>query len=467
MLAEPRRGDRDSRSEDRYLFLEALMSARDRLHLSFIGEGVRDAKPRNPASPLAELLQFLDAQHGLLADDDTPRPWLLQHPLQPFDARYYQSQNDFAGDGSARHDPRLFSYVRTFANLPVANTRATDFLGPSITPVMEQCGGDISLASLKQYWRDPARDVLLHGARMSLEAVADEEWPDREPLSVRADRRERIDRHLLFDALAAGESSLPSAPPPWLALSGMLAAGVAGEVAYLQAREAAALVLVPARDVLGERPQREAQAIDLDLGDGLRLRGVVENVFRTSDGALCLFDAKPGGEATFKDLLPFFIDLAALRLGLNESPTAEFVENVKIGKSLVARPPSLLRPIRDQTREQMRDALRRLVRASLAARAQPAFYFPKTAWVWATARKNPGTVARNAWEGSDFIQRGERDYAPGYAGVLARDLDFLDPDSTSHERFVAATELVADTLDPLRQVLQRAPQATAHAVKQP
>jgi exodeoxyribonuclease V gamma subunit len=50
----PRMGDRDVRSDDRYLFLQTLMSVRDALHLSFIGEGVRDGKPRNPAAPLAE-----------------------------------------------------------------------------------------------------------------------------------------------------------------------------------------------------------------------------------------------------------------------------------------------------------------------------------------------------------------------------------------------------------------------------
>jgi exodeoxyribonuclease V gamma subunit len=461
MLTEPRRGDRDSRSEDRYLFLEALMSARDRLHLSFIGEGVRDAKPRNPASPLAELLQFLDTQHGLLADDDTPRPWLLHHPLQPFDARYYRRQNDVAADGIARHDPRLFSYVRTFANLPPTSTSAATFLDPAFTPAMQQSDGDVSLASLKQYWRDPARDVLLHGAGMSLEAMADEDWPDREPLSIRVDRRERIDRRLLFDALEKGESSLPATAPEWLALSGVLAAGVAGELAYGQVRETAACVLVPALEALGEFPQRESQQVDLDLGDGLRLSGVVENVFRIRDGSLCLFDAKPGGEATFKELLALFIDMAALRLQLDSSPAVLFLET---NKSLVARLPALLDCIRSQSREQMREGLRRLIHASRAARAQPDLFFPKTAWTWATARNNAGAAARSSWEGGEFMRRGERDYAPGYAGVLARDLDFLDPDSPSHEQFVAATKLVADVLDPQRQVLRR--QANAHAAEQ-
>ncbi|HEU4664180.1 MAG TPA: exodeoxyribonuclease V subunit gamma, partial [Dokdonella sp.] len=106
MAAHPRRGDRDTRNEDRYLFLEALMSARERLHLSYIGTGVHDGKPRNAASPLAELLQFLDEQHAIQTPSTVARPWLVAHPLQPFDARYYERD---AG-GAPAYDERLYSY---------------------------------------------------------------------------------------------------------------------------------------------------------------------------------------------------------------------------------------------------------------------------------------------------------------------------------------------------------------------
>jgi exodeoxyribonuclease V gamma subunit len=94
-----------------------------------------------------------------------------------------------------------------------------------------------------------------------------------------------------------------------------------------------------------------------------------------------------------------------------------------------------------------------LIEASRAAHAQPALYFPKTAWVWATAEKRG--QARAEWEGSDF-KTGERDYAPGYARLLARDLDFLDLQSAAHAHFVAAVELVSDVLDPRREMLSKA-----------
>ena len=62
----PRRGDRSRRNDDRYLFLETVMAARSRLHLSYQHEGAQDGKPRNPAAPLAELLAWL-AGRGIAA----------------------------------------------------------------------------------------------------------------------------------------------------------------------------------------------------------------------------------------------------------------------------------------------------------------------------------------------------------------------------------------------------------------
>jgi exodeoxyribonuclease V gamma subunit len=111
-----------------------------------------------------------------------------------------------------------------------------------------------------------------------------------------------------------------------------------------------------------------------------------------------------------------------------------------------------------QTDEQLREGLRRLICASRAARAQPSLYFPKTAWAWATAdAEKRDKAARSAWQGDEFARVGERDYAPGYAGLLTRDLDFIQRGSPAHAGFVAATGLVAGILDPQRQVLLREP----------
>jgi len=428
MAAQPRRGDRDTRHEDRLLFLEALMAARARLHISFIGEGVRDGKPRNPAAPVAELLQFLDERCGLTKDE--VRPWRIKHPLQPFDARYFD-----------RSDARLFTFERAFEQL-APRAPMPPFLDRFEAGTLAR---DVTLDWLKRYWRDAAKARLRDSTGVSLDALADDTWSDREPLDAKLDRRDRVEQRLLSDALAAGIAELPRQAPDWLARSGMLAAGAAGVRAYAQARERVQAVLAHARKSLGTDAQAFALAVDVDLGDGIHLSGAVEGLWR-SEAGVCLLRAKPSGTAALNELLPFYIDLAALRLCADASGI--FVEYDKNLKS-PACAPRLLDAILRQDREQLRAGLRRLSEAASAGTWLPAY----TAWAWMCAA--PGRradLARDKWLGVEFGPPGESEFS-AYAALAARDADFLEPQSAAHAQFVAACALVANVLDPQRSVL--------------
>ena len=86
-----RKGDRSKRLDDRYLFLEALMSAQDTFYVSYVGRGVRDDKERPPSVVVQEWLDYLETVFE--------SPNVTQHALQPFNPKYYrgdrlQSFND-------------------------------------------------------------------------------------------------------------------------------------------------------------------------------------------------------------------------------------------------------------------------------------------------------------------------------------------------------------------------------------
>lgn len=78
-----RAGDRSRRYDDRYLFLEAILSARQQLYLSWTGRSIRDDQPRAPSILVS---QFIDYCHQLW----TPKLVPQQHPLQPFSKTYLQ-----------------------------------------------------------------------------------------------------------------------------------------------------------------------------------------------------------------------------------------------------------------------------------------------------------------------------------------------------------------------------------------
>ena len=87
MLREPHVGDRDARTEDRQMLLDALMAATDRLIVTYTGNDERTNARRPPAVPVGELLDVVDrtARAGGEARDRV----LVRHPLQPFDPRNF------------------------------------------------------------------------------------------------------------------------------------------------------------------------------------------------------------------------------------------------------------------------------------------------------------------------------------------------------------------------------------------
>lgn len=104
MARSPRPGDRTSRIDDRYLFLEALLSARDRLILTVPARDLRDGS-RLPASVVvSELLDAIEGRFALEADAEPTgtgsassdlREWLVvPHALQGFSLRYFEAGGD-------------------------------------------------------------------------------------------------------------------------------------------------------------------------------------------------------------------------------------------------------------------------------------------------------------------------------------------------------------------------------------
>lgn len=65
MSAQPKRGDRSRRDDDRYLFLEALMSAQSRLYISYIGRSIQDNSERFPSVLVQELVDYIGQSHYL------------------------------------------------------------------------------------------------------------------------------------------------------------------------------------------------------------------------------------------------------------------------------------------------------------------------------------------------------------------------------------------------------------------
>jgi exodeoxyribonuclease V gamma subunit len=78
-------GDRSRRNDDKYLFLEAIISAREKLYLSYVGQHIQDNSKIMPSVLLSELLEYMHERFGL-----SPDQAVVYHPLQAFSPEYFK-----------------------------------------------------------------------------------------------------------------------------------------------------------------------------------------------------------------------------------------------------------------------------------------------------------------------------------------------------------------------------------------
>lgn len=161
MAAKPRPGDRVRRFEDRYLFLEALLSARSCLYLSYVGQSIRDNALLPPSVIIDELLDYIDEGWQSAEGQPAREQLLTQHRLQAFSPAYFDGQ-----------DAQLFSFARHLSQAGALVGRGRARPQPLLPkPLAEPEAGwrDLDLAQLIEFWTSPAEYLLKHRLRLRLD----------------------------------------------------------------------------------------------------------------------------------------------------------------------------------------------------------------------------------------------------------------------------------------------------------
>ncbi|MFN8901601.1 MAG: exodeoxyribonuclease V subunit gamma [Lysobacteraceae bacterium] len=426
---KPQRGDRDLASDDRYLFLETVMAARERLHLSHVGVGANDGRPRNPAAPLAELLDTLarfgdvpDANAGTtLFDKDEGRwPWQRRAPLQP-------------------------------ATLVAALADAPTPTAGEAAPTAALPSAALDLDTLCRFFQQPAQQVLRQAYGVRLDALEDDRLDESEPLLPRSDPREAWAKQMLLDALASGATVIDEQPPEAWWLEGRLPPGALGHAAWEAEAEKARKALAalrPAESALPwPLPPAHSRPVRVALKGG-ELRGQVA-VHEAADGTLWLLDAAPGKEPKelhFGLRVPAFLRWAALRASTDAPVRVALITKKGVapwGDVMAAEDALFLaHPDRALALGGVGARVEALVDFRAAVLAGARRYSPATSWAAATTDDDDAIA--DAWGGGDF-RTGERDYAPGYAALLGRDWQLL-PGSDSLARFRDDARVLAKAL---------------------
>lgn len=379
MARQFRLSDRSRRADDRYLWLETLISARKHLYLSYTGQDVRDNSSKPPSVLVDELLDYLETRF-LVDDGDLRRQLVVRHPLQPFSRRYFAD------------DPRLFSYSPELA--VVAQTRGDETPRDLLTKPLPEPDAEwrqIELDRLLRFIAGPVRFFLRERLGLQIEAGAEELEP-REPRELPFLEGLELEGRML-EACLAGQS-----PDPLMQLErarGLLPHGGWGEQTFLRLWDEVDAFATETADQLPAGPE---QILNVHFRDqGLSLDGSLAGV--TAQG---LYHCLPRDPWVNERLVLWVRHLA---LNLQDLPeTARHSRWYGPGGVLT------LRPLAAETAAAR---LGDLLAAYWEGLCHPLHLFPKTSWAYmaelhqSSDRDKAMRKAANTWE-DGFMGPGER-----------------------------------------------------------
>jgi exodeoxyribonuclease V gamma subunit len=177
---DPCVGERDRRSEDRQLFLDAVTAASERLVLLYGGADERTGAARPPAVPVGELLDALDAAGRTTTGRSAREHVVVRHPLQTVDER------NFAAGVLRRPGPFSFDAHAHAAALAGRGPRQgrVPFLHEPLPPVgADEAGPEVDLDDLVAALEHPVKWFLRRRLQVSLAGEVDE-VADRLPLEL-------------------------------------------------------------------------------------------------------------------------------------------------------------------------------------------------------------------------------------------------------------------------------------------
>jgi len=475
MARDYRPGDRSRRDDDRYLFLEALLSAGEQLYISWVGRSIRDNAPRPPSVLVSQLRDHLasgwrlveaqaDLQSGTAAQADTAtggsgndradepdgerllRALTVEHPLQPF------SRDHFPADGQGP----LFTFVREWAGMHEAR-----IVPPAaVVPLAEPTSGAIlSPEGLGAFLRNPVQAFFNQRLGVHFDealAAAD----DQEPFVLDGLAQWQLRDRLIRAAVATpedGASEATVAASLEAVLAGMRRAGqlpLAGLGAQLaeDLRASVTGLIASSRSLAAAYPLRPVPPPVLRFEHaGLVLEGAVAGLRANAEGAPAVLHHRAGRLQTGGQ--PAWRYDACC--GVWVPHLLANARGLELSTFLVALDYTLhLAPLPAETAAQ---ALSALLEGWRIGQSQPLPVACQSAGAWleaVAAEREPEAAASQCYQGGRY-RVGERDRSPYHARSYPTAALLLQGDGFGRwtealyrPLYQAVTEAATQALDP-------------------
>lgn len=405
MKGRARAGDRCRRDDDRYLFLETLLSARQTLYISYVGQKDTDHRQIPPSSVVSELLDYLADRLGR-----APR-FLTRDALQPFSKRYFSGEL-----------PSYSAVNQEIATALTAEKSAVGFFAEQVGPEVEMAV--LELNEVIQFFQHPVKALMRSRYDLYLDEYH-EPVEDRSCFALESLDQYRLAVELSEEALAGG---LDVQGAKRHQLAGALPQGVAGAYFYEQGIACAHEVQSQFdRHVHGAG--REPLTFSLDL-DGVRLTGTLQDM---NDSGQYLYRPTKGKNIGHRDLMNAWIRHLVL-CAVRGSGTTIFI----------CRDGGRLFPYYDKAVAE----LSKLLALYRLGQQRPLPLLPRSSFAYARRmwgmKKGPGdpqkarAEAENVWRTGGFMGRPEQQ--DHYLSLVYQGDDLFTP--TGETDFFAVAEAV-------------------------
>ncbi|KAE9531149.1 exodeoxyribonuclease V subunit gamma [Ursidibacter arcticus] len=179
MQYAPQKGDRARRDDDRYLFLEALLSAQNIFYISYIGRSLTDNSEKLPSVLVSQLLNFV--QENIIPEQSYYKEIeISHHPMTVFSPKNVQDSH--------------ISYDKEWLENNKQSTEAKFFITP-ITRDNVEVQTEIDIQHLIKYLQSPVKFFFNVHLGVNFERYEDE-ISDAENFSL-----SHLDKFILLDHL--------------------------------------------------------------------------------------------------------------------------------------------------------------------------------------------------------------------------------------------------------------------------
>ena len=392
MALESRRGDRSKRYDDRYLFLETLLSTRQRLVISYVGQSIQDGSKRPPSVLVSELMDYIEQNYMLETSENSPPAAMIDHlttfhRLQPFHPDYFSMTPKHGHDN-------LYSYSQenNAAAVILAGQKHESgslFSAPLLPPPDEY--RQVTIEELVSFYFHPVRYLMRKRIGMA-SLVESEERITSEPFEIKGLNRYLIEHEILTHIDSGGDiESLYQVKRA----AGELPHGRMGKVYFFRIFSEVQNFQEKIADLISGQ-KLEKLEIALNVA-GFKISGTMDNV-GTAGMVLYRYAAlKP------KDMIRSWICHLILNRQQTENLPDAIRQTILAGKDRTI----LFHPV-----EANSSLLEQLLSIYWQGLTEPLDFFPRASFIFAQAVHN-GKSEQEAWQRAAREWEGNRHTGPG------------------------------------------------------